>query len=78
MGLVGLVVPSQGRMQRATLHRQGRDLTVEGGVDFSLASRDPETGRMCVLQEERLETTEKKPILTCTHRSAWKLFKLKV
>ena len=41
---------------------------VEGGVDFSLATRDPESGKMCVLEEKEVDTMLKKPILECTHR----------
>jgi hypothetical protein len=43
---------------------------VEGGIDFSLAERDPDTGRLCVLEERLVETMVKKPTLECTHR--WK------
>lgn len=44
------------------------DVKVEGGVDFSLATRDPESGKLCVLEEKEVDTMLKKPILECTHR----------
>ena len=54
--------------QRVTLRRDGRALEVEGGIDFSRAERDPSTGRMCVLEEQQVDTLVKKPVLECTHR----------
>ena len=45
------------------------DVEVEGGVDFSQAKRDPESGKLCVLEEKEVDTLLKKPILECTHRS---------
>ena len=60
---------SEGRShQRVTLRRDGRALEVEGGIDFSRAERDPATGRMCVLEEQQVDTLVKKPVLECTHR----------
>ena len=50
------------------LHFHIVDVEVEGGVDFSLATRDPESGKMCVLEEKEVDTMLKKPILECTHR----------
>ena len=57
-----------GTRQRVTLRRDGRALEVEGGIDFSRAERDPSTGRMCVLEEQQVDTLIKKPVLECTHR----------
>ena len=54
--------------QRVTLRRDGRALEVEGGIDFSRAERDPATGRMCVLEEQQVDTLVKKPVLECTLR----------
>ena len=45
------------------------DVEVEDGVDFSQAKRDPESGKLCVLEEKEVDTLLKKPILECTHRS---------
>ena len=52
------------------LHFYIVDVEVEGGVDFSLATRDPESGKLCVLEEKEVDTMLKKPILECTHRWA--------
>ena len=52
------------------LHFHIVDIEVEGGVDFSLATRDPESGKLCVLEEKEVDTMLKKPILECTHRWA--------
>ena len=38
-------------------------------MDFSQAKRDPESGKLCVLEEKEVDTLLKKPILECTHRS---------
>ena len=45
------------------------DVEVEDGVDFRQAKRDPESGKLCVLEEKEVDTLLKKPILECTHRS---------
>ena len=38
------------------LHFHTLDVKVEGGVDFSLATRDPESGKLCVLEEKEVDT----------------------
>ncbi len=43
-------------------------LQVQGGVDFSAAELDPDTGLMCVFKEIQVDTLEKEPILECTHQ----------
>ena len=39
-----------------SLHLHTLDVEVEGGVDFSLATRDPESGKLCVLEEKEVDT----------------------
>ena len=41
---------------------------MESKISFSRAERDPATGRMCVLEEQQVDTLIKKPVLECTHR----------
>ena len=55
-----------GTRQRVILRRDGRALEVES--NFSRAERDPATGRMCVLEEQQVDTLIKKPLLKCTHK----------
>merc|ERR1711962_977857 len=55
--------------QRTVLNRNGRKVEIEGGIDFSLAELDEETGKMCVVEEVEVDTLEKEPILTCTHKN---------
>ena len=45
------------------------DSAIPGGVDFSKAEFDEETGKRCVLKEEEVESVEKEPILECTHKN---------
>ena len=57
-----------GTRQRVILRRDGRALEVESKISFSRAERDPATGRMCVLEEQQVDTLIKKPLLKCTHK----------
>lgn len=61
-----------GQPKRVTLNRDGRQIEVQGGVDFSAAELDPDTGLMCVLKEIQVDTLEKTPILECTHQNVEK------
>ena len=53
---------------KATLIRDGKALSVQGGLDFKDAVFDPELGKRCIIKEEKLETIERNPILECQHR----------
>ena len=53
---------------KATLIRDGKALSVQGGLDFSDAVFDAELGKRCIVKEEKLETVERTPILECKHR----------
>merc|ERR1719309_1040030 len=55
--------------QRTVLNRNGRKVEIEGGIDFSLAELDEETGKMCVVEEVEVDTLEKEPLLQCTHKN---------
>jgi len=48
------------------------DPNVVGGIDFSRASFDPETGKQCVIEEDEVESIEKEPILECNHKNVEK------
>ncbi len=55
--------------------RQGRQLerdAVTGGIDFSNAVFDQETGKRCVIKEDAVESIEKEPILECNHKNVEK------
>ncbi len=54
--------------------RQGRQLNgrVTGGIDFSNAIFDQETGKRCVIKEDEVESIEKEPILECNHKNVEK------
>ena len=52
--------------------REGRQRTVQGGIDFSTAEIDPESGLRCVFDEDEVESIEKTPILECTHQNVEK------
>ena len=40
-----------------------------GGIDFSNAVVDPETGQKCVIKSEEIESVAKDPILSCVHKN---------
>ena len=52
--------------------RQNSGGAVQGGIDFSNAQIDPETGKRCVIKEETVESLEKEPILECNHKNVEK------
>ena len=54
--------------ERTVLVREGRRIEVLGGIDFSQAEFDPESGKRCVDKEIEVDTLTKKPVLECTHR----------
>jgi hypothetical protein len=55
------------------LGRSGRQQSdpqaIQGGIDFSGCTTDPDTGLCCVEKEETITTLEKEPILECTHKN---------
>jgi len=52
------------------LARTGRqEDQVQGGIDFSGCTTDPETGLCCVEKTEEVTTLKKDPILECTHKN---------
>ena len=51
--------------------KQIRD-AITGGIDFSRAQFDPETGKQCVVDEEEVQSIEKEPILECNHKDVEK------
>merc|ERR1711976_28500 len=55
--------------QLARAGRQEVDGAVQGGIDFSGCSEDPETGLCCVEKEETVTSLRKEPILECTHKN---------
>jgi len=55
--------------QLARVGRQQDDGAVQGGIDFSGCTEDPETGLCCVEKEEEITTLKKEPILECTHKN---------
>ena len=48
--------------------REGRRLEVDGGIDFSTAEFDPDSGKRCIIKMEEVDTLKKEPILQCTHK----------
>ena len=54
--------------QIAHLVREGRKVEVQGGIDFSNAEFDEESGKMCILKNVEVDSLNKKPILQCTHQ----------
>ena len=54
--------------QVAHLVREGRKVEVQGGIDFSNAEFDEESGKMCILKNVKVDTLKKEPILQCTHQ----------
>ena len=63
-----LLLSVVGGSQVAHLNRAGRRLEVKGGIDFSEAQFDEETGKKCILKNEEVDSIEKTPILQCTHK----------
>merc|ERR1712012_1089378 len=55
--------------QLARVGRQQDDGAVQGGIDFSGCTEDPDTGLCCVEKEEEITTLKKEPILECTHKN---------
>ena len=54
--------------QKASLLREGRKIDVMGGIDFSQAEFDEESGKRCILKEVEVDSLNKEPILECTHQ----------
>ena len=54
--------------KKATLFRDGKAINIQGGLDFQDAVFDEETGKRCIVKQEKIETIERSPILECTHR----------
>ena len=54
--------------QRAHLLREGKKVEVKGGVDFTDAVFDEESGRRCIKREVEVDTMNKQPVLECTHK----------
>ena len=54
----------------ARLMREGRLEEVEGGLDFSAATWDPELGRRCITREEPRQRRVRRPRLECDLRSS--------
>ena len=54
--------------QKTTLIREGRQIEVRGGIDFSKAEFDEEAGKRCIVKEVEVDTLKKEPILQCTHK----------
>jgi hypothetical protein len=54
--------------------RQGRQdkSKINGGVDFTGCTTDPESGLCCVEKEETVKSLQKDPILECTHKNVEK------
>ena len=48
--------------QVAHVVREGRRLEVQGGLDFSSAEFDEESGKMCILKDVEVDTLKKEPI----------------
>ena len=53
---------------KAILYRGGKAIQVKGGLDFTNALYDKETGRRCIEKEEEIESLERAPILQCNHK----------
>jgi len=53
--------------------RSARQLgEIAGGIDFSNAVLDEDTGKRCVIKEEEVDSVEKEPILECIHKNVEK------
>ena len=48
--------------------REGKKVEVEGGIDFTDAVFDEESGKMCIMKEVEVDTMNKQPVLKCTHK----------
>jgi hypothetical protein len=59
------------QVERHTRQSNAENEVIQGGVDFSQATRLPD-GRLCVVKEESVETFAKDPILECTHKDVEK------
>ena len=54
--------------------RGGRQFDQNNGIignaiDFSQATFDEDSGKMCVIKEEEVQSLEKEPVLECTHKN---------
>ena len=54
--------------QVAHLVREGRKVEVEGGIDFTNAEFDEESGKRCFMEEVEVDTITKQPVMECTHK----------
>ena len=66
--LVSVLSASKAGPQKTSLLREGRRIEVMGGIDFSQAEFDEESGKRCILKEVEVDTLNKEPILECTHK----------
>ena len=48
--------------------REGRKVEVEGGIDFTNAEFDEESGKRCFMEEVEVDTITKQPVMECTHK----------
>jgi len=59
--------------QRARRQLAPANNEIQGSaIDFSQAQFDPDTGLMCVIKEEEVESIQKEPILECKHKEVEK------
>merc|ERR1712061_430568 len=65
VSLSDFVPPGSGR----TARQLGE---IAGGIDFSNAVLDEDTGKRCVIKEEEVDSVEKEPILECIHKNVEK------
>ena len=68
MSWLSAVVSGLSGPQKASLLREGRRIEVMGGIDFSQAEFDEESGKRCILKEVEVDSLTKEPILECTHK----------
>ena len=54
--------------QLTHLVREGREVEVQGGIDFSNAEFDEESGKKCIMKNVEVDSLNKEPILQCTHQ----------
>ena len=50
------------------LVREGRKVEVQGGIDFSNAEFDEQSGKKCIVKNVEVDSLNKEPILQCTHQ----------